>query len=197
MIYEQSLISKKESVNGFSVERNYINSKEYHDKFEKLPLSKPVIESLYKETGRLLEAVDGQEQEHMLAINARTGEPVIDNFSRPGHAGHTSFDEDEYNAICSVEDYIALVHSHSYNRPPSGQDIATYAKDDHVKISLIACHDGDLFAIISAKKQVAEIYERAYNNFREQFDSDTAKTLATKLLYDENQKHPLFDVRRL
>ena len=122
---------------------------------------------------------------------------VIDNFSRPGHAGHTSFDEDEYNAICSVEDYIALVHSHSYNRPPSGQDIATYANDDHVKISLIACHDGDLFAIISAKKQVAEIYERAYNNFREQFDSDTAKTLATKLLYDENQKHPLFDVRRL
>lgn len=96
-----------------------------------------------------------------------------------------------------MEDYIALVHSHSYNRPPSGQDIATYAKDDHVKISLIACHDGDLFAIISAKKQVAEIYERAYNNFREQFDSDTAKTLATKLLYDENQKHPLFDVRRL
>lgn len=44
---------------------------------EKLPLSKPVIESLYKETGRLLEAVDGQEQEHMLAINARTGEPVM------------------------------------------------------------------------------------------------------------------------
>ena len=77
MIYEQSLISKKEFVNGFSVERNYINSKEYHDKFEKLPLSKPVIESLYKETGRLLEAVDGQEQEHMLAINARTGEPAM------------------------------------------------------------------------------------------------------------------------
>ena len=46
MIYEQSLISKKESVNGFSVERNYINSKEYHDKFEKLSMPEPAILSL-------------------------------------------------------------------------------------------------------------------------------------------------------
>ena len=43
MIYEQSLISKKESVNGFSVERNYINSKEYHDKFEKLTEDKVTL----------------------------------------------------------------------------------------------------------------------------------------------------------
>ena len=46
MLQEQALITKKNNVNGFSVERNYINSKEYHDKFERLPLSKTVIESL-------------------------------------------------------------------------------------------------------------------------------------------------------
>ena len=65
MVYEQ-LISKKSSENGFSVERDYVNKKAYHDKFERLPLNKSVYEMIYKETGRLLEYVDGQSNEYML-----------------------------------------------------------------------------------------------------------------------------------
>jgi hypothetical protein len=58
---EQALISKKEHHNAFTVERNYINSKLYHDKFEKLPVNREVQQSLYNQAGRLLNKVDGQE----------------------------------------------------------------------------------------------------------------------------------------
>ena len=45
---EQPLISIKNTKNVFSVEREYVNSKEYHDKFENLQISKTLQESLYK-----------------------------------------------------------------------------------------------------------------------------------------------------
>ena len=46
---EQPLISKKKNIDGYSVERNYINSKEYHDKFQKLPVNKNVQEALFED----------------------------------------------------------------------------------------------------------------------------------------------------
>lgn len=197
MFYEQALITKKTCVNGFSVERNYVNSKDYHDKFLKLPLKKRVTESLYREAGRLLNAVDGQETERMLAVNAETGELIVDNLNRKGYIDRTSFTENEYRKLKSVQDEVVLIHNHSYNRPPSGRNIASYSMDRQVKISLILCHDGDVYAIFSAKKEVAEIYEMAYNEFRKQYDMRISKILATKLLYDSNGDGRLFDVRRL
>ena len=46
---------------------------------------------------------------------------------------------------------------------------------------------------------VEEIYNKAYNDFRKNFDEDSAKALATKILYDKNNKEhgKLFDMRRL
>ena len=38
--HEQALISQKTTKNLYSVERNFVNSKEYHDKFERLDVSK-------------------------------------------------------------------------------------------------------------------------------------------------------------
>ena len=48
---EQPLISIKNTKTVFSVEREYVNSKEYHDKFENLQISKTLQESLYKQQG--------------------------------------------------------------------------------------------------------------------------------------------------
>ena len=39
---EQALIHKKNKHNAYSVERAYINSKSYHDKFESFPVNKEV-----------------------------------------------------------------------------------------------------------------------------------------------------------
>ena len=67
--HEQSLISRKSETNAFSVNRTFVNSIAYHhlyDELKTLQISKPVREGLYREAGRLLEFVDGQEYERMV-----------------------------------------------------------------------------------------------------------------------------------
>ncbi|MCQ2080720.1 MAG: hypothetical protein MJZ11_03620 [Lachnospiraceae bacterium] len=197
MVYEQ-LISKKSSENGFSVERDYVNKKAYHDKFERLPLNKSVYEMIYKETGRLLEYVDGQSNEYMIAINGRTGEFIVDNLNRPGDSSGTTFNEYEMAEIEKCEDSIILIHNHSYNRQPSGKDIASYAMNDKVKISIIACHNGDVYAIIKANKVVAQIYNELFNEFPETYSKEERKTRATKILEALNGLgNSLYEVWRL
>ena len=194
---EQPLISKKNQVNVFSVEREYINSKAYHDKFEKLPVSKKVYERLYKESGRLLENVDGINEEKMIAINARTGELIIDNLKRDGISEHTFFTQEEYNRIKSCNDYIILIHNHTYNRPPSGRDIATYAFDEKTKISIILCHDGDIYAIVKANPEVREIYDMFYEELNHKYEESIAKTLALRRLEALNENNKQYEIWRL
>lgn len=194
---EQPLISKKMSKNCFTVERNYINSKAYHDKFEKLPVSKNVYERLYIECGRLLNDVDGSDIERMIAINARTGDLIVDNLSREAVSDHTSFNEEEYDCIEKTDEMIILIHNHSYNRPPSGRDIATYAANDIIKLSLIVCHDGDVYAITNAVSEVADIYEMYYKELKEKYDDKIAGSIATSRLEKLNMKNKLYEIRRL
>ena len=113
------MIHKKDKHNAYSVEREYINSKLYHDKFENFPVNKEVQQSLYKEAGRLLNFVDGQEQERMLVINARTGEFVVDNFDRECDMYKTGFNSEEYQKILDCPDNIIVMHNHSLNGCPS------------------------------------------------------------------------------
>lgn len=197
---EQPLISKKSTTNAFTVERGFINSKLYHDKFEQLPVNKIVQQSLYIETGRLLEFVDGQEQERMVAINARTGEFLVDNFERDGSISGTGFTKSESYKVLNCPDNVALIHNHSLNGRPSIQDILTYAREDKVKLSIIACHDGTLYAIYGVNPKVNDVYNAIFEKTRQSVtDLDEVKRLATTKLYLINEKlgerHKLMNIK--
>lgn len=199
---EQPLISKKGIKNAYSVERNYVNSKAYHDKFEVLPVNKDVQQSLYIQSGRLLEFVDGQEQERLIAVNARTGELIVDNFNREGSIRGTGFNEYEAESIMKCDDNIILLHNHSLNGRPSAQDLITYFNEEKVKISLIICHDGVVYGIYEVKSEFVTYYYKVLE-FEKQRTSnmDEAKRMATTVLYQLNDKlsdrHKLFLVKKL
>lgn len=198
---EQALIHKKDKHNAYSVERAYINSKLYHDKFENFPVNKEVQQSLYREAGRLLNFVDGQEQERMLVINARTGAFVVDNFDRDGDMYKTGFNGEEYQKILDCPDNIIVMHNHSLNGRPSAQDLISYLKEEKVKLSLILCHDGSVYGIFDVQPEVEAIYEMYLNEVKTKTASvEEAKRLATTKLYILNdklgKKQKLFDVRR-
>ena len=194
---QASLISRKKSAGPWRVDGKYINTKAYHDKFDKLDVSSTVRESVYKETVRLLDMVDGIEDEHMIAINSRTGKTLTDNLRRKGNATRTSFTTEEYAKIEECSEKIILIHNHSHNVRPSGTDIVTVAKNDKISMSIVACYDGDVYIIKSAKKDVARIYEKIYNDLRKVYDVDTAKAFATNKLYLENEEHRWFEIERL
>ena len=194
---QATLISKKKNAGPWRVDGKYINTKAYHDKFDKLNVSSTVRESVYKETVRLMDMVDGIEDEHMIAINSRTGKTLTDNLRRKGNATRTSFTMEEYAKIEECSEKIILIHNHSHNVRPSGTDIVTVAKNDKISMSIVACYDGDVYIIKSAKKDVARIYEKIYNDLRKVYDVDTAKAFATNKLYLENEEHRLFEIERL
>jgi len=190
-------VRKKDEKNGFSVNYKLVNTKSYHDKFMKLPLSSNVCEAVYRECGRLLERADGKEEEYMIALNARTGKIIIDNLERAGNIRRTSFNEEEYRAVIDSKEQIILIHNHSLNVRPSGRDIVTYVENDKIRISIVVCHDGDVYVLLDGKKEVVEIYENAYNEYRRNYNRRISKVLAAQVLYDENTNGRLFDLRRL
>lgn len=199
---EQALISKKQSRNAFSVERNFINSKEYHDKFEKLPVNRDVQQSIYTQTGRLLDAVDGKEEEHLIAINARTGKLLADNLSREGNIKSTGFNKDEIKKVNECKDNIVLIHNHSLNGRPSAKDILTYLQEKQIRLSIIACHDGTLYGIYDVSPKFKTAYKMVLNGEKEKTSNlDEAKRLTTTKLYQINdklsEKHKLFIIKKL
>ena len=151
----QSLVPyvKESERNSFSVNREVVNTKEFHDKFMKLPVSLDAQEALYKQAGRLLSFVDGQEEERMLAVNSRTGEFLVDNFNRDGKMMSTGFTIQEYNKTQECREFITLMHSHSLNGRPSATDLLSYLNNKKVNLSLIICHNGDVYAIYGVKPE--------------------------------------------
>ena len=176
--------------------------KDFHDIFGKLPLNENVQESLYKQAERLLDFAGRHEgEERMLAIDARTGEFIADNFERPGQIGGTGFTPEEERKIESCKNFIIVMHNHSYNGPPSAQDLLTYLHNDKIKISFIICHDGTLFGIYAVKKEFEKSYKECLEQAKERIsDIDEAKRVARAAIYKANEQlsrsERLFDVRR-
>ena len=188
---EQAMIKKQGALNAYSVERDYVNSKEYRDKYEELPVNNRVKQSIYMQAIRLLNAVDGQEQERMIAINARTGALLVDNIERhdSGSIRGTGFNDEEYKIVKSCQDGVILLHSHSLNGRPSAQDIITYSQNSELKMSLIIAHDGSVYAIYFAKDVVESIYNEYFEEEKGKTgDEKEAKRIATTKMYLMNRK---------
>lgn len=206
--FKQALISKKKDRlnTEYSVDREYVNSPEYQAKFEKIPVNKNVQMALHKQAGRLLEFVDGFEpekqfQERLLAIDAKTGEFIVDNFDRDGNETRTGFNDEEYQKIEENPNRIILVHNHSGNGRPSSQDLLTCLHNDKVAMSVIACHNGDIYTVSDVKPA----FETAYNELVTKYRLDgihDAKNIAMTKMYEQNDKikshrHKLFTVNKL
>ena len=204
-LLEQALVHIKEKEpdkEKFAVNRLLVNSKEYHDKFKEIEVPRRVQECLYRETGRLLDFVDGQAEERLLAINARTGDFIVDNFNRSGSEKRTSFIASERMEIDKCKDPIILVHNHSLNGRPSGKDLLSFLHQENVALSLVACHDGTVYEISYVSPKFEIMYD-SYMNELKQFisDMDEIKRLAMTRCIDQNNKlgksKKLFKIRRL
>ena len=204
-VLEQALVHVKENEpdkEKFVVNRQLVNSKEYHDKFKEIDVPRRVQECLYRETGRLLDFVDGQAEERLLAINARTGDFIVDNFNRSGSEKRTSFIASERMEIDKCKDPIILVHNHSLNGRPSGKDLLSFLHQENVALSLVACHDGTVYEISYVSPKFEKMFYDRIEYYKTNLsDMDEIKRLSLTDLIIENDmisdKHKLFKIRRL
>ena len=145
---------------------------------------------------------DEMEKERLVAINGRTGEFLVDNFDREAEVYRTGFNEAEMNIFNECQDSVIIIHNHSHNGRPSGKDILTYYEVDKIKLSLIACHDGDVYAIYWVRKSFKDMYCKLLEIEKQRYtDIEEAKRRATTQIYELNkalsERHKFFKIERL
>lgn len=195
MRHEEPLVKMKADRNDLSVSP-VVNTKEYHDAFEEIPVPKPVAEGAYREAGRILSATDGTEFEHLAAIDARTGKPVADNIgAAPMAARKTGFSNDEMAKVEACPHKVVLIHNHPKSIQPSYRDVMTAAESPHVAGSVVVGHDGSVWYFSVTDPAVAERLEGAYNSLKD-FLADAAESAAVRMLI-ESENGKAIDWRRL
>lgn len=195
MRHEEPLVKMKADRNALSVSP-VVNTKEYHDAFEEMPVPKPVAEGAYREAGRILSATDGTEFEHLAAIDARTGKPVADNIgTAPRAARKTGFGGEEMAKVEACPHKVVLIHNHPKSIQPSYRDVMTAAESPDVAGSVVVGHDGSVWYFSVTDPAVAERLERAYNSLKD-FLADAAESAAVRMLI-ESENGKAIDWRRL
>lgn len=184
---EDFKISKKNTSNGFSVNRGFVNSKKYHDQFDGLTEYKPANESVYQQAKRILEDRDGKDTERMAIIDARTGELLTDNLSI-GEDSHfkTGLSLEEYQKIKESGKQFIILHNHPSSTRPSITDILTFWKEEKAVASVVVGYDGMVYIIIDVNRKIPldKLYEKYYNDYiTDGCGVDLSRLKATDTIY--------------
>lgn len=139
-----SLIGREQ--NGYSVSPS-VNTRGYHAAFEKMPVPKPVAEGAYREAGRILDRATGHDEEFLAAIDAKTGEPIVDNLGREGTPRRTYFNDEEAAALDRHKGQVVVIHNHPNSGPPSYGDVVTASRNDSIAGSIVIGHDGSVWFV--------------------------------------------------
>lgn len=209
-------ITKKANSNLMSVNRKLVNSKKYHDKFENMELTKKTKENVYNEAKKLLEKADGTDNEYMSVFDVRTGTKITSTLdSDKAIENKVALSKEEYMKVVNNKNKVVVLHNHSKNGRPSGKDILTCFKNENIEMSLIICHDGEIFMLSRFNRNfdIDTIYSNYYNErirerLRLSYDAeipenigkhivDECKIKATTDLYDWNVQIRAFEIRRL
>lgn len=168
-----------------AVNRSLVNTKAYHDKFDKVQIGKKAREAAYQTAMKMLEHRDGTDCEDIAAINLRTGEIIAFNTSatKPGKSGFT---EDEYRRIVDSKAEILIMHNHPNSSRLSYKDLKTMFQFDFVKMEMAVCHNGDINLAYDPDRNfdIESYYQRAYNDFKEIYEKKQSELFATDKLYD-------------
>ena len=185
---ETTKITQKDLKNNLTVDRDLVNSKSFHDKFERMNLRKSVKEMLYQTSLEMLEHRDGTNSEDIAAIDIRIGNRLFFNMSTIDESKVNPTLE-EYKLIENNDDKVILIHNHPLSGRPSWADIKTLQLGKkYIDRSIIIGHKGNVTEISLSKrnKDIMKTLEKWYNYYvRDGFTKQGSILKATDKLYEE------------
>lgn len=185
---QNHMITKKKVLNDYSVNRQLVNSKSYHDKFEKIVVNKQTNESLYQQAKRLLEHRDGLETERMIVLDEKTGKLIVDNLETGvDRSLRTGLTKKQYDMVQEHDGKFIILHNHPGSTRPSGKDILTLWQESNASSSIVVGHDGTVYSLSKMDRKIPldKIYEEEYNKCIEyNFPKEFAAIKATDKLYE-------------
>ncbi|OON99145.1 MAG: hypothetical protein ATN35_01995 [Epulopiscium sp. Nele67-Bin004] len=184
-VSQTTKITTKPHLNECSVNRNLVNSKQYHDKFENLTTSKLTNEAIYQAAMQMLEHRDGTNYEDLVALDARTGKIIAIN-DKSTKEGATGFTKEQYDACVEHTGNIILLHNHPNSSRPSYADIKSIFNTPIISASIVVGHDGSVYMIDNSNrtKDLQGFYEKSYQENKMIYqNSAIASIRATDMLY--------------
>ena len=169
-----------------AVDLEYINSKEYKNKFKGITGNQKVDEQIYNQAKAQLIHRNGTYKEDMCLINSLTGKIEGIQTSSTTDTG-VDYNKSLKNAISSnPPNTLISIHNHPTNNPPTGSDIVSNGANKY-KLGIVATHDGKVFTYKAGDKIfTSNIFGKSVDKYREmgynEFEA-TLKTL-TKFKYD-------------
>lgn len=183
---QTQMITEKASLNTYSVDRRFVNSKKFHDSFDNLTQRKAVNESIYQESMKILEHRDGTILEDMVVLDAKTGKVIAKN-TESKESGKTGLTQEQYRRYQKEKGEKILLHNHPNSGRLSFTDLRTLFNNDDIEASIAVGHNGHICIASCPDRNVdiEKLYESTYNKYKhELLDSGLARIHALDDLYD-------------
>ncbi len=145
------------------VDLRAVNSAAYRNKFDNMPLRRPVRDTLHKEAINTLNITNGTEKEVLTAIDARTG-GVLER-SKALEDNRAGFTQEQFDRLKASGASVVLLHNHPTGGRFSWTDIKTVFANDFIAASVVIGHDGSVRTMrgIDHSINVEKIYAGLYN----------------------------------
>lgn len=136
----------------------YISGGEYRSKFDRITSNKTVARVLYSKAKEMLLHRSGTKIEDMCWIDSTSGDVVATAFDEKQESS-VKYTDAIRQALRESEKLIAM-HTHPASMPPSARDFNSTYRYGYA-ISLVLCHNGQIFQYTS-KKRIDEALYIAY-----------------------------------
>lgn len=165
-------ITKKKPSDYGVVDRGFVNSKAFHDKFENITNHKVVSESLYQESMKMLEHRDGTGLEDLIMLDSKTGK-VIESVLDSKEVGKVKITKEQYKKIVEYNGKLTMLHNHPNGSRPSITDIKKL-KVKNIDTVVSVGHDGSVYKIsnLNPKSDIDKIWDEAYNDYVKLYKDD-------------------------
>lgn len=144
------------------VNKSYIESGEYRNKFNKISDNVNVSRVLYAKAKEMLNHRSGTKFEDMYWIDGKTGEVVACALDEKNESS-VLYTESIYEAISGKSDLIAM-HTHPQSLPPSDADFNSVFKYGYSK-AIVLCHDGKVFQYTAGEPVNGTLYDMYVQKF--------------------------------
>lgn len=177
---------KREGSNGVNLE--YINSKEYEQKFEKISNDRELNEVIYKKALELLRENNNTDTEGMYIISTRTRKVILHEKGEENSLS-VQLNKRKLAVLRKSNNQIIGMHNHPTNLLPNGSDFVAAGYRGY-RYGIVVTHDGRIYKYSVGNKPflpslldtridkycsreynltIREAYEKALNEFRKEY----------------------------
>ena len=166
IIPEAGITNKKSMAKAGKVDLEYINSKQYKNKFSEICDNPEANSELYKNAKAMLTHRNGTAKEDLYLINKNTGQ-TVGSVTGSQKSYQVEYTDSVLEAIQNASPgSLISIHNHPTNIPPSGADFASAGYRKYA-VGVVACHNGEVYVYKTGSRPfTAKLFDDTVEKYR-------------------------------